>query len=158
MKSLKLLTSTLILGAVLTACSSDSDSGNFKPKNEIQEDILTLYVTKEMDKAQKNKTLSYEEIKAKYNIPTNAKICKYESISGYVYNIVFADSVEEYENFLKSGKYDRIYIPIFYINHYVIGGKEGETKDSFKVMDYNNKLSLQDNEFSASKIDPKTCE
>ena len=162
MKAFKLLASTLVLSAVLTACSSDSATGNFKPKNEIQEDILRFYLAKEMDKAQKNKTFSYEEVKAKYNIPANAKICKATTkFSDYVYNIVFADSIEDYEKFLKSGKesgkYDRIFIPIFYVDHY-IPGKEGETRDYFKVMDYNDKLSLLSNTFSVTDIDPKTCE
>ncbi|KGI51310.1 hypothetical protein, partial [Campylobacter sp. MIT 97-5078] len=85
------------------------------------------------------------------NIPANAKICKaIYKIPIYIFNIVFADSEEDYENFLKSGKYDTIYIPIFY-------AKEGETKDYFKVMDY-NKLSLRNEEFLITYIDPKTCE
>ncbi|TKX28213.1 hypothetical protein CQA38_08720 [Campylobacter sp. MIT 12-5580] len=165
MKSLKLLTSTLILGAVLTACSSDSDSGNFKPKNEWQEKAFELV----KDEEKNAQFLSYEEIKAKYNIPANAKICKAEvhigtptpGIKGMIFPIAFTDNIEDYDNF-KNGKYKDFYIPIFYINKYKIDGKD-IVEERAQILAYNKILGLFSTSMLLPKIDPKsidpkTCE
>ncbi|NDJ28017.1 hypothetical protein GW575_08700 [Campylobacter sp. MIT 19-121] len=151
MKSLKLLTSTLILGAVLTACSSDSVSGNFKPKNEYQEKALEL-ATKDINGRNRNafgyQILSYEEIKTKYNIPATAKICGMSS-SGY--SVAFTDNVEDYKAYLKSGKY--VIIPVFYTE---TEKKTDKKRDLFESLDY--RFETMTDTQGVRNIDPKTCE
>ncbi|TQR23054.1 hypothetical protein DMB91_08450 [Campylobacter sp. MIT 97-5078] len=105
-----------------------------------------------------SKVLSYEEVKAKYNIPANAKMCELKDSRKAV--VVFSDNAEDYESYLKTkvGKY--IYIPIFYT--YTIAGKQSE---AFEALDYDMAKNIKDPFFlkiagpsGIDIIDPKTCE